>query len=585
MNMNLTMTEMNLVFDIETDDLNATKIHCIVAQDVETKELYKFPPEKLSEGYALLQSADKLIGHNIIGFDIPMVEKFGNIDLSSKSVVDTLVLSRLFNPVREGGHSLDSWGHRLKLHKIEFEDYENYSIDMLNYCTRDVQLNALVLERLKKESAGFSKDSVYLEHETAKILKEQEVNGFLFNDKQAELLLADLRERMFKIEEEVHQVFKPKLIDIKEVKPVLKKDGTLSKKGLSEEEYNDRVATNDTTPFMRRKLQDFNLGSRKQIGEYLIEFGWKPKRFTPTGQPIVDEKTLANISNIPQARLIAKFLLLQKRIAQVDSWIEAQREDDRVHGFVIPNGTITGRMAHRNPNMAQVPSIKSPFGQECRSCWTVPEGYKLVGIDASSLELRMLAHYMNDEEFTNEIINGDIHTFNQKLAGLKSRDQAKTFIYALIYGAGDAKLGSVVGGSIQDGKRLRQHFYDNKLSFKRLGDAVRKVSQQNFINGLDDRKLFVRHSHAALNTLLQGGGAIVMKRALIMLQSLIKLNTLDARFVANIHDEWQMEVREDIADFVGERAVGCIVKAGEFYNLRCPMDGEYKIGDNWSETH
>ena len=390
---------------------------------------------------------------------------------------------------------------------------------------------------------------------------------------------------MQKAEDEVHKVFKPKLIDIKDVKPKLKKDGTLSKQGLTPEEYEERTETNDITPFTRRKLQDFNLGSRKQIGEYLIEFGWKPKKMTPTGQPMVDEKTLANIKEIPEARLIAKYLLLQKRIAQIDSWFEAQQEDDRVHGFVIPNGTITGRMAHRNPNMAQVPNIKSPFGEECRSCWTVPEGYKLVGIDASGLELRILAHYMNDEEFTNEIINGDIHAFNQKLAGLKSRDQAKTFIYALIYGAGDRKLGSVVGGSAKEGTRLRQHFFDNKPTFKALGDKVRRSAQKKYVKGLDGRKIFVRHPHAALNTLLQGGGAIAMKRALAILDSLIKLQTLDAKFVANIHDEWQMEVREDLVDFVGQLAVDCIQTAGNYYNLRCPLDAEYKVGDNWSETH
>ncbi len=582
--MNL-IVPMNLVFDIETDDLKATKIHCIVAQDVDTKEIFKFPPNKLKEGYAFLESANKLIGHNIVGFDIPMVEKFGGVKLGGKTVVDTLVLSRLFNPIREGGHSLEVWGSKLGLPKIEFEDYQNYSTDMLNYCVRDVQLNTLVFEQLKKESKGFSKDSVDLEHELARILKQQEVNGFLFNDKEAELLLADLREKMGNIEREVHEVFKPKMIDLKEVKPKLKQDGTLSKQGLTDEEYEERVKTKDITPFMRRKLQEFNLGSRKQIGEYLVEFGWKPKKFTPIGQPMVDERTLANIKEIPEARLIAKYLLLQKRIAQIDSWFEAQEDDSRVHGFVIPNGTITGRMAHRNPNMAQVPSLKSPFGKECRSCWIVPEGYKLVGIDASGLELRMLAHYMKDEEFTNEIINGDIHTFNQKLAGLESRDQAKTFIYALIYGAGDAKLGSVVGGSKRDGQRLRQHFFDNRPTFKALGDKVRRASQKKYIKGLDGRKIFVRHPHASLNTLLQGGGAIVMKRALAMLDSLITLQTLDARFVANIHDEWQMEVKEDLVDFVGNLAVDCIKTAGNYYNLLCPMDGEYKVGDNWSETH
>ena len=583
--MNLTKTTMNLVFDIETDDLKATKIHCIVAQDMDTKEIYKFPPDKLDKGYALLESADKLIGHNIIGFDIPMVEKFSDIKLANKTLVDTLVLSRLFNPVREGGHSLESWGYRLSLPKIEFEDYLEYSTEMLNYCIRDVQLNALVFDKLKKESKGFSQDSVALEQQTARILKEQESHGFLFDDRKAELLLADLRERMGNIEREVHEVFKPKMIDIKEVTPKLKQDGTLSKQGLTDEEYKERLYTDDITPFTRRKLQDFNLGSRKQIGEYLIEFGWKPKKMTPTGQPMVDEKTLANIKEIPEARLIAKFLLLQKRIAQIDSWFAAQQEDDRVHGFVIPNGTITGRMAHRNPNMAQVPSVKSPFGEECRSCWIVPEGYKLVGIDASGLELRMLAHYMKDEEFTYEVTNGDIHAFNQKLAGLESRDQAKTFIYALIYGAGDGKLGNVVGGSQADGKRLRQHFFDNRPTFKALGDKVRRAAQKKYVKGLDGRKIFVRHPHAALNTLLQGGGAIVMKRALAMLDSLIRLQTLDAKFVANIHDEWQMEVREDLVDFVGQLAVDCIQTAGNYYNLLCPLDGEYKVGDNWSETH
>ena len=583
--MNLMTTAMNLVFDIETDDLKATKIHCIVAQDMDTKEIYKFPPDKLDKGYALLESADKLVGHNIIGFDIPLVEKFSNVKLSHKTIVDTLVLSRLFNPVREGGHSLESWGSRLRLPKIEFEDYLEYSTEMLNYCVRDVQLNTLVFEKLKKESKGFSQDSVSLEQQVAKILKEQESHGFLFDDRKAEILLADLREKMGNIEKLVHEVFKPKLVDIKEVIPKLKQDGTLSKQGLTDEEYEQLLPTNCTKPFMRRKIQDFNLGSRKQIGEYLIEFGWKPKRFTPTGQPMVDEKTLANIKKIPEARLIAKFLLLQKRIAQIDSWFVALQEDNRVHGFVIPNGTITGRMAHRSPNMAQVPSVTSPYGEECRSCWTVPEGYKLVGIDASGLELRMLAHYMNDEEFTNEIINGDIHAFNQKLAGLESRDQAKTFIYALIYGAGDRKLGSVVGGSTKEGTRLRQHFFDNKPSFKSLGDKVRRSATKKYLKGLDGRKIFVRHPHAALNTLLQGGGAIVMKRALAMLDSLIRLQALDAKFVANIHDEWQMEVREDLTDFVGNLAVDCIQTAGNYYNLLCPLDGEYKVGDNWSETH
>ena len=576
---------MDLVFDIETDDLKATKIHCIVAQDVDSGETYKFPPDKLQEGYDLLEKADKLIGHNIIGFDIPMVEKFSKVKLRHKPVVDTLVMSRLFNPVREGGHSLEKWGFRLGFKKIEFEDYLNYSKDMLDYCVRDVHLNTVLFKHLKKEGSGFTKDCVALEQNVADIIKTQENTGFQFDLQKAELLLADLREKMQRAEDEVHKEFKPKLVDIRQVIPKLKKDGSLSKSGLTPEEYEERLPTNNIEPFMRRKLQDFNLGSRKQVGEYLMEFGWKPKKFTPTGQPIVDETTLGKIDKIPQAKLIADYFLYQKRIAQVDSWIKAMDDDGRVHGFVIPNGTITGRMSHRSPNMAQVPNIHSPYGVECRACWTVKEGYKLVGIDASGLELRMLAHYMQNEEYINEIINGDIHTANQKAAGLESRDQAKTFIYALIYGAGDAKLGSVVKGSRQDGRRLRQHFFDNNPSFKTLRDKVSRAAKKGYLKGLDGRKIFIRSEHAALNSLLQGGGAVIMKKGLALFDSLIKLNTYDAKFVANIHDEWQMEVREDIATNVGQLAVDCIKTAGNYYNLRCPMDGEYKVGRDWSETH
>ena len=577
---------MDLVFDIETDDLKATKVWCIVAQDVDTQEIFKYPPDKLDEGVKLLQSANKLIGHNIIGFDIPMIQKFFDVNLfKDKEILDTLVLSRLLNPTREGGHSLEKWGFKLGFNKIDFEEYENYSVDMLNYCVRDVQLNTKVFYQLKKEAKGFSKESVQLEHDVAHVVKQQEINGFKFDIKSAQLLLAELREKKQSIEDEVHTTFKPKWVDDKLVKPYVKKDGTLSKRGLTDDEYQRCLDSSDYRPFMRQTLQEFNLGSRKQIGEYLTDFGWKPDRFTPTGQPIVDEKTLSEITHIHEANLIAKFLLLQKRIAQVESWVDAVEEDERVHGFVIPNGAITGRMTHRNPNMAQVPSVNSEYGSECRACWTVEDGYKLVGVDASGLEIRMLAHYMNDEEFINEIINGDIHTFNQKLARLESRNQAKTFIYALMYGAGDEKLGKVVGGNTGDGKRARQYFFDNKPEFKSLRDRVQRAAAKKYLKGIDGRKLYIRNNHAALNTLLQGAGAIVMKKALSLLDNKLKLNTIDYKFVANIHDEWQVEVRESQADFVGLRAVDSIIEAGKYFNLRCPLDGEYKVGDNWSETH
>ena len=576
---------MDLVFDIETDDLHATKVWCIVAQNPDSGEIFKFPPHKLEEGYQFLTTADRLIGHNIIGFDIPLVEKFGGVDLSNKEVIDTLVLSRLFNPTRDGGHSLETWGYRLGLAKIEFEDYLNYSPQMLEYCVRDVQVNTLVYKALRDESKGFSKDSIDLEQSVSKIIKQQEVDGFKFDIQASGILLAELREKKQLIEDEVHNTFKPKWVDDKLVTPYIKKDGNLSKRGMTDDEYQRCLDTNNFNTFMRKTLQEFNLGSRKQIGEYLIDFGWKPDRFTPTGQPIVDEKTLSEITHIHEAKLIADFLLLQKRIAQVDSWVDAVKEDGRVHGFVIPNGTITGRMAHRNPNMAQVPSIHSPYGKECRACWIVDEGNVLLGVDASGLELRMLAHYMNDENYIKEILDGDIHTANQNAAKLKSRNQAKTFIYALMYGAGDEKLGKVVEGNTADGKRAREYFFDNNPAFKSLRDKVGRAAHKKFLKGLDGRKLYIRNNHAALNTLLQGAGAIVMKKALCILESRLKLSGTPHKFVANIHDEWQIEVSECRAKKVGELAVESIKEAGEHFNLRCPMDGEYKVGRNWSETH
>ena len=582
----------SIVFDIEADSLEPTKIWCIVAVDPNSGETKTFGPTQIVQGLAHLSNADKLIGHNIIGYDLPAIKKIHNIDLSqNRAIVDTMVLSRLFNPTREGGHSLASWGYRIGLKKIDHDEFGEYSPEMLNYCRNDAVLNAKVFNNLKTESRGFSRQSVVLEHETLKIISDQRERGFLLDVKSATLLNADLTDRLKEVKREVQKTFRPKQIKTT-LLAQFTKTGALSKMGLIEgstkksrltqEEY-EEIATKRKT--IRIEEVQFNLGSRQQIGEYLIEFGWKPKQFTPTGQPVVNESTLSKIKNIPEATLISEYLLLQKRIAQISSWLKELHDDERVRGFVNPNGTITGRMTHNHPNMAQVPSVRAPYGKECRACWTVPKGYKLVGVDASGLELRMLAHYMKDEDFKNEILHGDIHSTNQRLAGLESRDQAKTFIYALLYGAGDAKLGSVVGGNKRDGTELRKRFFDNLPAFKNLKDTVGRAASKGFLKGLDGRKLYVRSEHAALNTLLQSAGAIVMKHAMVNFNQLIRLNTLDAHFVCNVHDEWQLEVKESVADSTGQLGVDAIKKSGEELELFCPLDGEYKIGGNWSETH
>ena len=577
---------MQLVFDIETDGLNPSVIWCLVAQD-EHGKFYHFYEDTLDEGIKFLQKADRLIGHNILGYDIPVIKKLTGVDLyNSDKVIDTLVLSRLLNPTREGGHSIAKWGYKLGLPKKDSPEWSAFTEEMLSYCERDVDINYKLFNYLKKESLGFSKECIELEHKVTHILEEQKQNGFLFNDEQAMFLASELSCKLKETEDKVHETFKPIWIDDKIVKPKLKKDGKLSKQGLTEQEYSDIIdGTLEQKPFMRKTLQEFNLGSRKQIGQRLQELGWKPNKFTPTGQAIVDENTLKKITHIHEAKLIADFLLYQKRIAQIQSWLDALEDDGRVHGSVIPNGTITGRMSHNHPNVAQVPAVYSPFGKECRACWTVEDGNVLVGVDASGLELRMLAHYMNDKEYIHEVVNGDIHTTNQKLAGLESRDTAKTFIYALVYGAGDEKIGSVVGGSRKQGKELKQRFLDNLPTFKTLKDKVQGAAKRGYLMGIDGRKIYIRHEHAALNSLLQGGGAIVMKKGLEILEARLKITGVPHKFVANIHDEWQIEVPECNANKVGQLAVDSLKQAGEHFKMRCPLDGEYKIGGNWSETH
>ena len=580
----------SLVFDIETDGLQSTKIYCMSVLNTETEEQFNFPPSKIEEGIQLLESADKLIGHNIIGFDIPEIKRLHGVNLMSKKIIDTLVLSRLFNPIR-ASHGLKAWGDTLNFPKMEFDNYTRYSDDMMKYCAQDVLLNYKVYQALKSESKGFTSESVNLETETYKITCNQRDFGFFMNQEAAQDLLTYFKEELMKAEEEVHKTFKPKVIE-RPLKAQHTEQGVLKKLGIDREGKQARLTseeydamTKGANVVTRITEEPFNLGSRQQIGQYLQEFGWEPQEFTPTGQPKIDETILSKVKDIPEATIIARYLMLQKRIAQVQSWLSFLRRD-RVHGSVISNGTITGRMSHRDPNLAQVPSISSPYGKECRAVWSVPRGYKLVGVDASGLELRMLAHYLKDKEFIDDILNGDIHTANQRRAGLQSRNQAKTFIYAFLYGAGDAKIGSIIGGGKREGKRVKQSFLNNFPTLKSLRDRITREAEQNeFIKGLDGRKIFIRSSHAALNSLLQGAGAIVMKRGLIILNDALQDSDVDAHVVANVHDEWQLETWHEDVDRLGDMAVNAIRQAGHYYKLNCPLDAEYKVGENWSETH
>jgi len=549
---------MRIILDIETNTAHDI-IWCVVTRNIDNGEVKVWKNQDGLQKY--LDSCTSIIMHNGINFDGPVLKKNWKITMRKMKVCDTLVISRLFSPSIELGHSLEAWGNRLGFQKTAFTDFDGgLTEEMVSYCIQDTLVTQKLYEYLTKEmSHDYSQESIKLEHEVAFIIAEQERNGFRFDEVKALQLLSVLKTKLDAICVEMQRIFPPKVTS-------------------------GRTHKTHGRP-LPDIVEDFNPGSRKQIAERLIEKGWKPKKHTEKGSVIVDETTLEGL-DFPEAKAIAEYLMLQKRIAQVESWIDAIKTDGRVHGQVITNGAVTGRMTHHSPNMAQVPNSGSPYGPECRELWTVEKGYKLVGIDASGLELRMLAHYMRDDAYTNEVVSGDIHTANQKAAGLETRNQAKTFIYAFLYGAGAAKIGSVVGGSSKEGQALITRFLRNTPGLKSLREKVSRIyAQKAWLPGLDGRKLLVRAEHSALNTLLQGAGAIAMKQAVVILHKKLRKSKIDFKMVVNCHDEWQIETTPESAELVGKLGVDSIREAGEHFNMRCPLTGEYRVGNNWKETH
>jgi len=543
---------MRAIVDIETDSLDATKVHCIVAKDIDSGRVYPFPPNLLYGFRDWSLGVKQFIMHNGLIFDAPVLNRLLGTKIKVNQVIDTLVLSQLYNPIRDG-HSLKAWGKRLSMPKGDVDSFEVYTPEMLEYCKQDVNITHKVFQELEKEGKGFSDYSSEIEHKIRVIIDKQKKNGFAIDMEKAMGLFNKLKDEADNLEKWSLDNFAPTVVELK----------------------------------TKTKYIPFNIGSRQQIASRLMKLGWKPKQHTDKGNIIINEAVLDTI-DMSEARKFSRFFLLQKRIAQIKSWIETcDDRDGRVHGSVMTLKTITGRMSHNSPNMAQIPAVRSPYGKECRDCWTVSDTstHSIVGTDASGLELRCLAHLMNDTTFTDILLTGDIHTHNMKMAGLTDRDQAKTFIYAFMYGAGSAKIGKIVGAGAKEGQQLINKFLTSMPSLKRVRDEVTKASAKGKIRGIDGRVLYVRSTHSALNTLLQGAGAVVCKVWLINIMTGVRTLGVDVKLVASIHDEYQFEVLNTDVKKFGQITKDAMKDTEKELHMKCPLDSEWKVGKTWAETH
>ena len=611
------------IFDLETDGLldEVTKVHCMVIYNEETEEDFRYVGSAVSLGVKFLteltRSGKKVVGHNAIKFDIPVLDKlYPDHGIDTSQVIDTLVLARLiYANIKDadvglmqrgklpgkmyGSHSLEAWGYRLGEHKGDYKDWfkakceaegieyvdglewKEFCQEMLDYNVQDTIVTAKLLQRMREKD--YSQDAMDLEHGVAWLMAKQERNGFVFNEQAGAELYATLVKRKAELNAQCEELFPPWEVRLKDFVP---------------KRSNKTKGWTAGEPVARFKTVVFNPSSRDHIANRLMAlYDWKPTAMTDGGKPQVDEVVLGAL-DYPPCVLLTEFLMVQKRISQLaegeQAWLLLCK-NGKLHGSINTNGAVTGRATHSRPNISQVPSSNSPYGHECRSLFTVPKGWTLVGADASGLELRCLAHYMAKYDggaYGKALLEGDIHTTNQLAAGLESRPQAKTFIYAFLYGAGDAKIGSVISGSAVSGRKLKNKFLKNLPALGRLVDAVKEVAERGYLIGLDGRRIHVRSPHAALNTLLQGAGAIVCKKWLVLLEEHLQAAGLkhgwdgDYCFCAWSHDEVQIACRTpEVAEKVAHLATECVRLAGEHFKFRCPTAGESKIGLTWSDTH
>ena len=596
-----------LVYDIETDNLlmDATTIFCLVTKDINTGEIREFTPDNMHEAWDHLCSADRLIGHNCRMFDDPCTTKLIGDGRSLPTSIDTIVMSRLlypqdsFNPA--GGHSLAKWGDYLKCEKLPFKDFTKFSQEMLVYCRQDVEVTEKLYRFLAPKAKEFS-EALRLEHDVSSILVKQVMNGVGINDTKLTELLDLMAVENFEYLEQMRSVIKPwfKISWLKKPKYYYHPDTmeAYAKKG-------------DCRPKLRKELVDGPLCYKLEVTEFnpnspahiLKHFmgrrGWKPWKKTKSGGWATDGDIIKELSEkYPEAVPLHKYNIVQQTFKLAKSWNE-KRRGNRLHGDIRCIGTAPHRMAHSNPNLGQVPKAKkkAPYGQECRECFIPRSGWVQVGCDASGLQARMLGHWLaayDNGAYAKVILEGDIHSHNQavvsEVVDNVDRDTAKTILYAYLFGAMDTKLGSSVGGKAKEGAKIRAALEAGIHGLDELqAHLAAQVRKSAYITTLDGRRVPTEQERVALNYLLMSSEAIIMKRALVMFDAAAtdRYGEHGKRwaYMLNVHDEVGLECEPEIAYDIGDLFRDSIIKAGEFYNLNIPLDGEPKVGNNWHETH
>ena len=594
---------MKLLFDIETNGLprqGLDHIHCVVVKDIDTEEVFRFNDtgnsDSITNAITFLQEADVLIGHNIVGFDIPVIQGIYPFFNPKATLFDTLILSRMFFPdilhrdFRKkpigmpaklyGRHSLESWGYRLGDYKGEFSkttDWVDWSQEMEDYCEQDVHVVGSLFKLFESKGIDDYEDSIRLEHDLATIMAKQEVSGWPFDVVAAQKLEATLRTEMDKLADQMREAF-----------PYVNGGQMVPKRANATRGYIKDA------PFT--KLKEFNPTSRDHIGwAFMTWRGWKPDTFTDTGRPKIDEGILMGIDT-DEAKIFARLLELQKALGQLsdgaNAWLKTVTKEGRIH-HVCQLATNTGRNAHSRPNLGQTSS-----DPRCRKLFLPGKGMAQVGADASGLELRMLGHYLSHFDggsFADVVVNGDIHQQNADRVGC-SRKDVKTLTYAFIYGASDKKIGYSLDKSLTDtkavalGKGIRRKFLEAIPGLEGLLTAVAKRAEGDVLKGLDGRPIRLQgKKHAALNYLLQSAGAIVTKRWGVVASNMIIEAGLqygvDYQWLSYIHDEWNLAVVPSHVDTVKGILEWSIQDAGHYYKLKVPLNSEAKHGNNWAEVH